>query len=767
MRGMFDTIAMVVFTASIFTSATLLFVVQPMVGKLLLPKLGGAPAVWNTCMLFFQATLLAGYFCAHLLTRYLPLRAQIAMYVMGLILAWTRLPLSVDPRSVQALLDGADPNGWLLSVLVMRVAPVFFMLSITSPLLQNWFSKSGHPNAHDPYFLYSASNIGSILSLVLYPFVMELTWGVREQTQNWTWGFMGFIGLAALCGVVASIGAGRGLRSVASTTAATPSSSISWKRRGYWVLLSAIPSSLMLGVTTYVSTDVSSVPLIWIIPLTLYLLTFVFAFGRKQWISAYWMGRIASLLILVIAVTVVTGANDPPGVIIPMHLLTFGAVAMFCHQRLAADRPDSSHLTEFYLWMSIGGVVGGLCNALLAPVLLTTIFEYPLAMLLASMVRETRAEDEVKPYSKKKLAAIGVTLFAMVLGFDYCVTNYLAESTLTAISRVVPLAAGQVKTLLCFGIPACLVLSQLERRAAFSVGLGAILFFSVWKKSTDDNVLERGRNFYGTIATARETLKGGEVVRMFHGNTVHGWQWTDEARRGIPLTYYGEHSGVGQLIQMRQAASAKPLRIGAVGLGAGSMAAWLRPIDTMIYYEINPQVVDHAEKHFSYLSDARQRGATASVRIGDARLVLEDEMRKADEPKYDLLIVDAFSSDAIPVHLITDEACAIYRSMVTENGVVAFHITNRFLNLEPVLAKLAEESNWSGYRCDFRDLANGEAFDEKTGETVSSWVFLTEKTESLGRLASDSHLQKLQGKPDQRIWTDDYSNLLSVFEWRF
>lgn len=197
------------------------------------------------------------------------------------------------------------------------------------------------------------------------------------------------------------------------------------------------------------------------------------------------------------------------------------------------------------------------------------------------------------------------------------------------------------------------------------------------------------------------------------------------------------------------------------------MAAWLRPIDTMIYYEINPQVVDHAEKHFTYLSDARQRGATASVRIGDARLVLEDEMRKADEPKYDLLIVDAFSSDAIPVHLITDEACAIYRSMVTENGVVAFHITNRFLNLEPVLAKLAEESNWSGYRYDFRDLANGEAFDEKTGETVSSWVFLTEKTESLGRLASDSHLQKLQGKPDQRIWTDDYSNLLSVFEWRF
>lgn len=768
-RGLFDTIAMIVFTASIFTSATLLFVVQPMVGKLLLPKLGGAPAVWNTCMLFFQATLLAGYLCAHLLTRYLPLRAQTTLYIAGLMVAWTRLPLSIDPGSVQALLNGADPNGWLLSVLVMRVAPVFFMLSITSPLLQNWFSKSGHPNAHDPYFLYSASNIGSILSLVLYPFVMELTWGVHEQTQNWTWGFTGFIGLAVLCGVVTIAGASRGIRTVASATesSSAPSLPITWARRGYWVLLSAIPSSLMLGVTTYVSTDVSSVPLIWIIPLTLYLLTFVFAFGRKQWISAYWMGRIASLLILVIAVTVVTGANDPPGVIIPIHLLTFGAVAMFCHQRLAADRPDSAHLTEFYLWMSIGGVVGGLCNALLAPVLLTTIFEYPLAMLLASMVRETRAEDEVHPYSRPKLAAFGVTLFAMVLGLDYCVTNYLTESTLTAVSRVLPLAAAQVKTLLCFGIPACLVLSQLERRAAFSVGLGAILLVSVWKKSTDDNVLERGRNFYGTIATARETLKGGEVVRMFHGNTIHGWQWTDEARRGVPLTYYGEHSGVGQLIQMRQAASAKPLRIGAVGLGAGSMAAWLRPVDTMIYYEINPQVVDHAERHFTYLSDARQRGATATVRVGDARLVLENELRNACEPKYDLLIVDAFSSDAIPVHLITDEACDIYRSMVAEDGVVAFHITNRFLNLEPVLAKLAEESKWSGYRYDYFKLDNGAAFDEKTGETVSSWVFLSANQQALGSLASDPCLRPLVGKPEQRIWTDDYSNLLSVFEWRF
>lgn len=769
----FDTIAMVLFTVAIFTSASLLFVVQPMVGKLLLPKLGGAPAVWNTCMLFFQATLLAGYFCAHLMTRYLPLRSQVLLFVSGLALALSRLPLSVDPRSIDALLNGADPNFWLLSVLISRVAPVFLMLSITSPLLQNWFARTGHPRGHDPYFLYSASNIGSILSLVLYPFLFEVSWGVNEQSRGWMWGFLAFIGVAALCGFVSCAGAARrrGLSSVnhpaEPAVASANSRPITWARRGYWVILSLIPSSLMLGVTTYISTDVSSVPLIWIIPLTIYLLTFVFAFAQRQWVSPYWMGRIASLLILAIAVTVVTGANDPPGVIIPMNLLMFGAVAMFCHQRLAADRPDPAHLTEFYLWMSIGGVLGGLCNAILAPVLFATIFEYPLAMLAASLVRETRPGDEVTVPTKWRIAAFGGGLFLLVLGLGKLVDSYLPGAWLEPITRVLPLSIGQIKMLICFGPPTCLVLSQLERRAYFSVGLGAILIVSIWNRSTDHKILEQGRNFYGTIATAKEKLAGGEVLRMVHGNTIHGWQWTDSARRGTPLTYYGNNSGVGQLIHTRQSFSNRPMRIGAVGLGAGSLAAWLRPGDTMVYYEINPQVVDHAERHFSYLSDARQRGATVEVRTGDARLVLESEMRSESHQPYDLLLVDAFSSDSIPVHLVTEEACDIYRSIVSSDGVVAFHITNRYINLEPVLAALARRANWSGFRYDFHELANGQALDELTGETVSSWVILSSSPSHLGSLIEDRHMRPLVDKPDQRVWTDDYSNLLSVLEWRF
>jgi len=764
---------MILFTVAIFASASLLFVVQPMVGKLLLPKLGGAPAVWNTCMLFFQATLLAGYLSAFLMTRFVNLKWQVVLYVSGLVLALSQLPLSVAPESTDALLRGADPNFWLLGVLITRVAPVFFMLSITSPLMQNWFARTGHPRGHDPYFLYSASNIGSILSLVLFPFVLEVSWGVNELSVGWMWGFGGFIGLAVLCGFVSCIGAARQRRTAElfqateTTDSKVNSQPVTWSRRGYWVVLSLIPSSLMLGVTTYVSTDVSSVPLIWIIPLTIYLLTFVLAFSRRQWISSYWLGRIAALLIVTIAVTVVTGGNDPPCVIIPLHLLMFGIVALFCHQRLAADRPASSNLTEFYLWMSIGGVLGGLCNALLAPVLFSTIFEYPLVMLIATFFRETRSEDNVKLSSKMSVARFGVFVFVLVLGLMHLVDHYVPVRWIVTLSTALNLPTGQIETLLCFGPPACLLFSQLEKRAVFSVGLAAMLLVSVWNRSTDAHILEQNRNFYGTLATKKNRLGDNEVLRMVHGNTVHGCQWVDEARRGVPLMYYGEHSGVSHLIHARQTASDKPLRVGAVGLGAGSLAAWLNSGDTIVYYEINALVVDHAERYFSYLSDARKRGVHVEIRTGDARLILESELRQADRPRYDLLLVDAFSSDSIPVHLITEEAFDIYRSMVDSNGVVSFHISNRFLNLEPVLSALSRESQWVGYRYDFDASKDGSALDEKTGESSSSWVVMASAAMDLGSLTHDPSLRPLKDAPDQRVWVDDYSNMLSVFEWRF
>ena len=758
---------MVLFTFGIFTSATLLFVVQPMVGKILLPKLGGAPNVWNTCMLFFQATLLAGYLAAHLLAKYCSLRVQVVGFVGILCLAIFTLPFAVGEEWIASLLGGANPSTWMLSVLVARVAPAFFALSVTSPLLQRWFAESGHPDGKDPYFLYSASNIGSILSLLLYPVLIEVVWGVQTQTVYWQVGFAVFMLIATACGIASWLGKDRIEETSAVETAQlTESAAITWNRRGLWVLLSMIPSSLMLGVTTYVSTDVSSMPMIWIVPLTLYLLTFVLAFAKRQLISSYWTGRISALLILTITVTWVTGANDPPIVIVPLHLLMFFSVTLFCHQRLAAHRPDASHLTEFYLWMSIGGVLGGLFNALIAPNLFVTIFEYPLAMLVASHLRETRPEDgSQENNSLFRIVRFGAIIFALALGLDALMTSATGNSMLASIGTVLPLASEQLKTLICFGIPACLVLHQLENRTLFTTGLAAILAISVWQDATDSDVIARGRNFYGTIVTARDDLQGGEVTRMSHGNTVHGWQWTDAEKRLIPLTYYGENSGIGQLIAAQQAEK-KSIRVGAIGLGGGTLAATLRPTDSMIYYEINPQVADHAEEHFTYLSDARQRGAVADVRLGDARLVLEAESHSNQAGDYDILVVDAFSSDSIPVHLMTQECLNIYQQHLTDDGVLAFHITNRFLDLEPVLGQLADHNDLQSMI--YRNYPeSGDAINGETGETVSFWVLLSKDKSDLRMDLTDAKLQPVRFNRESRLWTDDYTNILSVFQIRF
>ena len=609
---------MIVFTVGIFTSATLLFIVQPMVGKILLPKLGGAPNVWNTCMVFFQATLLAGYLTAHLLAKYCSLPVQVASFVTILCLAIFSLPFSVGEEWIASLLGGANPSVWLLSVLATRVAPAFFALSITSPLLQKWFAESRHPDGKDPYFLYSASNIGSILSLLLYPVLFEVIWGVQTQTVYWKVGFAVFMLIATFCGIASWIGQ---TRQVAATTeeeeTEIKATVVTWQQRGLWLLLSAVPSSLMLGVTTYVSTDVSSMPMIWVVPLALYLLTFVIAFSKREIVSSYWVGRISALLILTVTVTWVTGANDPPIVIVPMHLLMFFTATLFCHQRLVANRPHASHLTEFYLWMSIGGVVGGLFNALIAPNLFATILEYPVAMLLASLLRETSPEEAEQPHDNQqaKLVIFGAIIFSLVGGLNVLATSAFGNSLIESLASVAPLSMEQLTTLICFGLPACLVLHQLERRAFFTTGLAAILILSVWQEATNPEVIARGRNFYGTILTAHSELSGGETIRMSHGNTVHGWQWTDEDRRRIPLTYYGENSGIGKLIAAHQAGK-ESVHIGAIGLGGGTLAATLRPTDSMIYYEINPQVADHAEQYFTYLSDARERGAVADVRLG-------------------------------------------------------------------------------------------------------------------------------------------------------
>ena len=483
-------------------------------------------------------------------------------------------------------------------------------------------------------------------------------------------------------------------------------------------------------------------------------------------------------------VTVVLGANDPPSLTIPLHLLMFFTVAMFCHQRLAADRPAEDHLTDFYLWLSVGGVLGGIFNALLAPSLFSTIIEYPLIMSLASYFRITKpgAKTDDTGISSRSSSSTSIeetsslqqaVLFGGVVFFALLALSWLSRAIpadwIAAIEKVTPLGASQIETLLVFAVPAALVLHNIERRSHFTFGLLAILSVSVFNQYTDADCLQRGRNFYGTIATKNAELSGGDVVKMFHGNTVHGWQWKDEARRQTALTYYGKSSGLGRLFADRQDKAAE-LNIGAIGLGAGTMAASLRATDSMTYYEINPQVVEHAEKYFTYLSDARTRGANVDIRLGDARLVLNQESRTDRETgssRYDILVVDAFSSDAIPAHLLTNECVQLYLDRVKSDGAIAVHISNRFLNLAPVLAKLCEANDLFGYVYCFDEIENGQAFDPMTGETASLWILIARDKSSLPDLGEDHHAHTLRASPENRLWTDDYSNVLSAFNFRF
>lgn len=786
-----DTVLLVLFSATIFASATLLFVVQPMVGKILIPMLGGAPAVWNTCMVFFQATLLVGYISAHLLTRYVPLRFQIVLFPAALLLAMQTLPMSVSQSEVDQLLAGATPSWWMLWVLLCNVAPVFFMMSMTSPLLQNWFARSGHRQSKDPYFLYAASNIGSILALLAYPLMIEVFMGVTDQTAAWATGFGLFIVLAAGCGITGWFGNRRIANELIqehSTNNTTTANSLTWTRRAWWVLLAFVPSSLMLGVTTYLSTDVASIPLIWIVPLTIYLLTFVLAFASRQWISLAWAGKIAGVLTLAITFLMIIKNSEPQWLVVPMHLLMFFLVSLFCHGRLAEDRPEAKNLTDFYIWLSLGGVLGGLFNALVAPSLFVTIVEYPLIMALACFLRpsstessisNTKATDEKSSPETATNDSQSTPQPSVAVAPADSVMKGLLVATAVFVSLIVMaringlLVAYCPSVFECLGqsssarlhaavllfIPATIVLAQINYRLRFAIGLTAILGVSLLGDSTNENVVERDRNFYGTIKTEKVVTDSGTLIRMVHGHINHGWQWMDAERKQMPLTYYGTNSGINQIIR-NQKNKRDSINVGVIGLGTGSLAALSRSDDQISFYEINPQVVDHAEKHFSFLKDARERGADVELKLGDARLVLESETRSGESNEFDVLAVDAFSSDSIPTHLVTTECLQAYMAHVNQNGVLAFHITNRYMDLEPVVAALIDANDLVGYSCSFQPV-NPSDLDKWQGETGSHWILIS-RNEAALKIPNASDFKELRRNNSKRVWTDDYSNVMSA-----
>lgn len=769
--------------ATLFTSASLLFWVQPMVAKMLLPLLGGTPAVWNTCMLFFQAMLLAGYAYALIVSKWLSLRQQVGAQILLLLLTALTFPILISEATARSVPREGNPSFWLLGSLLWTVGLPFFAVSTFSPLLQKWFAETRHNDSRDPYFLYAASNAGSLLALLSYPLLVEPTLTLRGQSRLWSLAYALLVVLLAAC-AYALLRRRRQTKQGETNILAAPAAHetndsrdaetndardaeiklvtpetyetdetreaqvemLTWRRRLRWVALAFVPSSLMLGVTTYFSTDIASLPLLWVIPLSLYLLTLVFAFAQRQFFKPRTLARILPGVALVFALVYLSGATQPVWLLIFSHLCFFFVAALACHAQLAADRPSVRHLAEFYLLMSVGGVLGGVFNALLAPALFNTTLEYPLVIVLACLLlpRAVGSGD----------SSTTATDTPRERWLDLGVPASIALLTISLALLVRRFAFDWVQGLaLVVGVP--LIVSYLFRRrpVRFALALAAVMLGNSFHAGLNRETLIAERNFFGTLRVTQDT--GSDTHWLYHGTTIHGRQSHALSSHCEPLSYYHRE---GPLSHVFKTFNEQPANgnVAIVGLGTGATTAYTRAGQSWTFYEINPAVVRIARDptYFTYLTYCA--AAPVHIALGDARL----ELQNAPAAHYGLIVLDAFSSDAIPMHLMTVEALDLYLSKLAPGGLLVFHISNRSLDLHPVVADLALARNLVGLN--FDDTAR----NQPSGKEPSQWVVLARRAEDLATLAADTRWQTLAGRPDRAVWSDDFSNIVSIFKWR-
>ena len=722
---------LLLYVATLFLSSLLMFLLEPMAAKMVLPLLGGAPAVWNTCVVFFQAMLLFGYAYAHGAPRWLGVRRHAAGHALLVLVPLLTLPFAIASNAASE----RHPVAWLLLLLLTSIGLPFFVLTTTAPLLQKWFSRTDHPAAQDPYFLYAASNLGSLAGLVLYPGLVEPALRLRDQSRVWTLGYAAFAVLAVACAAFLW-GKAKGTASAGAVAAAPAASgesrAVTPGRRLRWVLLAFAPSSLMLAVTTFVSTDIAAVPLLWIVPLAMYLLTFVMAFSSTPRYPRALVDRGLPLLLLPLVFMIILRVTGPFAVVLPVHLLVFFLSALLCHRELADDRPSASHLTEFYLWVAAGGVLGSLFNTLAAPVLFTGIVEYPLVLVIVCLLRTVPEEATGR---ESRILNLGLAAAAGALTLGIMLWGSRTDSNMMRFALLVP-------GFLCLRVS--------RSRLPFALAIGLILLASAFQRDRYGKVLHAERTFFGTYRV--RTHPTGRFRSLFHGTTLHGMQSVVPERRGEPLTYYHRTGPFGELFASLRSAPADP-QIAVVGLGVGSLATYRQAGQQWTFYEIDPAVerIARTPAYFTYLGDC---GSRCQVVIGDARLSLT----AARDARYGLIVLDAFSSDAIPVHLMTREALQLYVARLAPGGALAFHISNRHLHLEPVLARLAGELGFVSVTRRDR-IAEDESAD---GKTSSDWLVMARDAADLGRLAADARWVPSKATAAAPVWTDDFSNILSV-----
>ncbi|WOI54360.1 fused MFS/spermidine synthase [Parvularcula sp. LCG005] len=712
------------YALTIFLSAALIFLVQPMFAKMVLPILGGAPSVWNVTLVCFQAALLLGYLYAHLLSRLASLRLQIIIHAIVVIMAASVLPLGLT-----GMLGDPDPHRpalWLSAAFALSIAPPFTALSATAPLIQSWYSRSGRPDAADPYYLYGASNIGSIIGLVAYPVLLEPLMSLSGQSFVWSSAYV-LVGAALIaCGWLAfNTGRHAGPNHTAGTVEDCPAPN--WRERLTWLTLAFVPSSLLVGATTHITTDVAAGPFLWAPPLIAYIGSFIIVFSKAGPRATRWAVSVAPYVTAALLLFLCHNLFAAP--LLPMLLLNITMVlvaGLVCHGTLAARRPSTAHLTEFYLIMSLGGVIGGAFNALLAPVLFNDVVEYPLVLLaLLVLLPGTRGT-----WQRKDLAIATLSVLAVLAA--------LAVTSATDRSG----AIGALYILLVMPIVMMLISKDHRYLPTFA---GALAYFGsgiVSAQHTPTLATERG--FFGVVSV--DEVDG--LRRMIHGTTVHGAQYTDEVGRPTPLMYYHPDTPIGQAY----AAFADKPRTGAVGLGVGASACLLSPNQSVTFFEIDPVVVRTAQNTdwFTFLS---QCAPEAPIVLGDGRLTL----MQASPASLDLLLIDAFSSDVVPTHLLTREAMRGYVSRLSDDGVLIFHISNRYMDLEPVLARIAEAEGLVMRAQRFQPDHAGDGLSILPTHAV----VLARATSDLAALDTDArwrHVQSDGGRP----WTDDYINMLGV-----
>jgi tRNA A58 N-methylase Trm61 len=730
-------LVLLVYTASIFVSALLLFSVQPLFAKMVLPRLGGSPAVWSVAMVFFQSLLLAGYVYAHVLMRIKSRVIPILVHVALLIVAFSTLPLAIAARW------GDPPTSgyalWLLGLFVASIGLPFFALAANNPLLQAWFVRTGHPDGADPYFLYASSNIGSFLALLSYPLVLEPVFTLRTQNLIWTGGYGLLIVLIAASGFLLW----RAPASVAVTGAAeSDAPAPSWLLRARWVFLAAVPSGLLIAVTAHISTDVAAAPLLWVLPLSLYLLTWVLVFQSRPLLPHKWVLMAQPAAIAGIIVLLAIGGEQNLLLTLGGHQVCFFVIAMACHGELARTRPPAKYLTGFYVALSFGGMIGGLFAGLIAPNVFSWVAEYPILVVLAALCRPPASERWPR---LSRLFWPLVVMLALVL----IVPSQMKGEVFDWFEENRVYVAGGVAV---FGMLLALVLNTARLKLAVMAALALVL---IRIYPAEDGRVDTVRSFFGVHKIL--TTPHGQYHVLMHGTTIHGAQkitnddGTKVEGRPEPITYYHKDGGIGQAVTAIRERKGAPLRVAAIGVGSGTLTCAAAPGETWKFFEIDQTMVDTARdpKYFSYIQNCLP---DLKPVIGDARLTF------AREPDgiYDLIIVDAYSSDAIPIHLATQEAMKIYKDKLSPQGVVLMHVSNRHLELASVVVGIADANGMKSW-----------VYNEDSGRD-GEYIFATNVVVSardeadIGKLASSDKWDETDAKPDQRVWTDDYCNVLGA-----